>query len=357
MRLRFWLLVATLVCGPRVYAQPVIVSNAEVPCRGCSLRIDSVATIGRGQAVGEYFRGQQISVIVKDRLATSSTVPIQLFDLRGRFLGLLGREGQGPGEFPAWITGLASGPSNTLYAFVPRPPLAIVFDSALKFVRNVSLAKTSRNPTVLSNGNFAGLNQFPPSPSRPPDSSEYAKTYAQPLFHVFSSTGAYLRSVGTSLSLADNMIAAGFGGTIWTAKDAPYELKQWSQDGALLRVIQRVTSFFGRSRYLGRWPFIAAQITRPNLANMFQDQEGLLWVAIRVVKPTWNRSMQPFEDFCCETIIEVLDPANGTLFGTARIALPVQRIMEHGYLAGVATGRDGEPLLVLYRAQLTRPPR
>jgi hypothetical protein len=247
------------------------------------------------------------------------------------------------------------GPSEGLYVFVEQQ--VSVFDSTRRFVRTFSLAQGARQSVVLSNGNVAGLNRFPPRPTTQPDPSRPLETFAEPLFHVFGANGALLRSVDTVLSTADDLIAPGAAGTVWTGKLAPYQLKQWAQDGRLLRTINRVTPFFDTRPYEFASGWFTARGPQPILADVYQDPRGFLWVGVVIPKPNWKETTKAGQYFCCESLVEVLDPMTGALIASARIPLMPHRIMDDGYLAAVTTGPDDEPLLVLYRARLNIPGR
>jgi hypothetical protein len=86
-----------------------------------------------------------------------------------------------------------------------------------------------------------------------------------------------------------------------------------------------------------------------------QDSGGLLWVALKVAKPDWSKAIEAGDEHCCESLIEVLNPLTGALLGSTRIPLHLQVLMADGYIGAVAEGEGGEPLLVLYRAQLAGP--
>jgi hypothetical protein len=339
-------------------AQPRRVSSSIVsPCYGCSLRVDSVATVGGGEDPAAYFtRPAFNAALINDRLLIGATTPVQIFTLKGEFGGVLGRSGQGPGEFPSWITGIASGPNRSLHVFVG--PQVVIFDSTLQFERKVTLAHGSLRPVVLSDGSYAGLARMPPTRGGgPPTAGDYKKVVDGPLFELFSRDGKYIRSVGATLSLADEIIAAGSGATVWTGKRAPYELKQWSQDGTLLRVFERITPAFDSSPYIGPWPYVPGRGPRARLLDVRQDSDGRLWTAFSVRKGGADLSVLTDSAVkqCCETVIEVLDPQTGTLLGTTRIAHHVFRLLDRGYIVAGASGENGEPLAIIFVGRLTVP--
>lgn len=192
---------------------------------------------------------------------------------------------------------------------------------------------------------------------RPPAPDGYTRTFREPLFHLFDSTGALIRSVGAELTYADEIIAPGAGGTIWTAKRAPYELRQWAQGGSLLRILERATPAFGRAPYVGPWPYVPGDGPRPRLLAVRHDADGRLWTAFRIRRP--GADIRVIDDrtleTCCITVLEVLDPANGALLGTATIPFHVYHLLPDEYILAGTTGSAGEPLVVLYRARLTVP--
>lgn len=352
------LAIGLVACDPAV-PQPVHVSStATQACHGCTLTIDSVSTIGGGTKPESYFETAAIDgVVVGERLMIAATVPVQVFSLEGRALGTLGRRGKGPGEFPSWITGMGVDARRNLHVFVVQE--VVVFDSTLRFDHKVTLARGSLRPTVLSDGKYAGIARLTGSAiGTPPRKDSYIKTFEQPLFHLFSATGAHIRSIGTRLSLADGIIAPGADGTVWTAKHAPYELRQWAQDGALLRVFARSTPRFGNAPYLGPWPYVPGERPRARLLAMRQDERDHLWTAFSVKRPDASpnvASTDPIAD-CCETIIEVLDSATGDLLGTGRVPSHVYDFLADGYILTKASRDQDEPLVGLYRARLTLPP-
>lgn len=331
-------------------AQAVTLSSTgTMPCRGCSLTIDSITTLGQTEQPGQFFAREAFSaVIVNGRVLVSSTAPIQMFDLNARFLGLLGRQGQGPGEFPTWLTGISLGPSKRIHAFAGQQ--VVVFDSSSGFLRAVTLGRGSQVPTVLSDGRYAGLARLPAGGRASSTAPNYAQSFQSPLFHLFDSTGLFVRSAGTMLSHADQLISAGERGTVWTGKRAPYEMKQWSRDGLLLRTIERVTPWFDRTPYN---PFSSDADGRPRseLRRLFQDARGRLWTSVSIAKLPSSRGSVAAAS-CCDSLIEVIDPASGALIASARVPHFVNSILEDGYIAATASGIGGEPLLVLYRARL-----
>ncbi len=335
------------------------VSTATSACRDCRFEIDSVATLGRSETSGEYFVTPSFTgAVVGERLLVAATVPLLLFDLEGRFLGTHGRQGPGPGEFPGWIRGISVGPGRTVHTFVSQQVL--VFDSSFGFLRKVPLARGSLGPTVLSDGRYAGMARVPPSRGGgPPARDGYTRTFPGPLFHLFGGDGTYLRSVGSSLSFADEIIAAGANGSIWTGKRAPYEIRQWSQDGSLLRVVERVTPSFDRTPYIGPWPYVPGQGPRPRLLAIRQDSAGRLWTAFAVRRQGVDQRTlsEGSLETCCETIIEVFDPVTGALLGTGKVPFYVHHLVDGGYIIAGTTGSNGEPLIVLYRAHLHVPGR
>jgi hypothetical protein len=345
--------------GAPLEAQPALISSTDTsPCHGCTLALDSITTIGRGQNEGEYFARETIGAVVTNgRVWVISTLPLQVFDLAGHFVAGLGRIGQGPGEFPGWLDNISISPAHEVYAFSGLK--TVVYDSTLRLLRQITLASRSLRVAVLTDGKVAGLNRPPTSSTRVlgslPTPADYARTFAEPLFRVFSPTGSLLRPVGTTLAVADQIITAGTAGTVWTAKKAPYEIKQWAQDGTLLRAINRVTPFFDGSAWAG--PYRSSDGgDATNVVVIRQDSRGRLWTVIGVAKHNW-KELERAGKYCCESIVEILDPLTGELLASARIAAQVRFLMDDGYLGAIADGPSGEPLLVLYRARLTLPGR
>lgn len=170
---------------------------------------------------------------------------VRVLDASGQYVRSFGRTGSGPGELRV-PTSLAVGPGGRVYVYDAGTATISEFSRAYDFIRTVRpspLVGDVRNFLVMGDRIYiAGVGRIAPLTGA--------------TIHVFSlDDGRHLFSFGTlppaaSLDIS-YLLGAGFisrarGGAIWYAQRAPYALRKYSQDGALLVEIERPNDFLPR---------------------------------------------------------------------------------------------------------------
>ena len=317
----------------------VVVDTTHV-CATCRLTFDSVATLelpdrnGRPQAIQDV-----VAPTVGRFVALARGLPIPVFSSAGRLIDSTGWDG-GVMRTPP-IT-QAVGPRGDLFFF--GDSRVVVFDSSGRFRRSMTLRNNLRKPVILSDGKIAGL-----LPLIMPSSASKGSVVDLPLFRLHDTTGAELRGIGSAAVDADAVLFAGKGGTMWTARFAPYELKQWSQAGELLRLVNRPMPGFGGQQFLGD------SAIQPRLIDARQDDAGLIWVAY--LSSTRKPGCQQAAARCWDSTVDVLDPDRGELIAKGRLPILVSALLDHGYVSALVDPASDRRIAVVYRGRLTRPGR
>jgi hypothetical protein len=346
-----------------VYAQApaaLVISSTRV-CDNCSIRGVRVATIEHGPDHLGYsdrvraYAAQDGHFFVVDPL----TFPAQVIvtDAAGRFLRTLGRFGHGPGEFQQPAVALAhTADSVAVYDLLGRS--ISVFDRRLQFVRRYIVAQVGITA-------FAAV-LFPDGHLVKNALLMTRESIGYPL-HVIDATGAPVRSFGKEVRSSTpasapsdaRLLAVRDDTTFWAAHAYRYEIELWSRTGRRLGSLLRDAPWFP--------PYQEGSmlhLPRPYIQGVFQDAVGLLWVHIAVPDPR-RPAMPRIENNAAagaarsnatyNTIIEVIDPAAGTLLATARFQQFFHLAIQPGLLVMNVEDADGfESRLHVWRLQLVR---
>lgn len=319
----------------------VVVDTTRV-CSVCRLAFDSVVTLAGLDRERTAQRVQDVAAPADGRFVVlSRRLPVPVFSSAGALIDSIGWDG---GAMRTPPISQAVGPRRELFFFTDDAR-GVVFDSIGRLRHAVILTGGVRKPVVLSDGKIAGL-----VPLIVPGTSKDAAVDL-PLIRLYDSTGARLRTIGSAAVDADAVLFAGKDRTMWTARFAPYELKQWSQSGELLRVVERPMSGFGGQQFLGG----AGGYVQPQLIAARQDEDGLLWVAyLSSMRKTGCRDVAAR---CWDSAVDVVDPDTGELIATGRLPILVSALLDHRYVSAFVDLSPDRRVAVIYRGRLTRPNR
>ncbi len=275
----------------------------------------------------------------------------RLFDLGGKYLTTLGREGAGPREFQAAELVHATGDTAMIHDIALRrmtfvaPP-----DSFLRTVvwphRPYSLHELADGTFVVSTGDFSA---------------------GPPMMHL-SRTGDLLAEFGEYAAEANQesrhrLFAAAADGGFWSARPwHKYEVQRWRSPGDLVETIRLTASWFPDYGL----PQRPSRMTPPSpfLVAMWSDAEGMLWMVGGAPDERWFEGVSAPEtlpdgrefariddpDRVFDTMIERWDPRTNTRLFSERLDTFYSISPEPWVLGSVRDdGMAGYKLVTLWR--------
>lgn len=362
-----FILMLLAAAGGSASAQTVVVAD-RVTCPQCRIELEHLATIGSVEERG-YLADHPIP-LVRDRggryfvSTISSAHEIGVYSSSGRFLGTLGRRGEGPGEFQ-WVQNLLIVPGDTLYVFDGGNARISVFSPDLALARDVRFPFLLHfMPLALtSTGNVVGSGDI-----------KTVERIGYPL-HLLDREGTLLRSFGAEEPVYRRdapffnfrAIAASRGGGVWAGHFTQYVIELWSGDGALRHRLIRGPSWF--EPYV-RGVIYPSSEEPPNrqFYGLKEDAAGRLWTLVHVPDPRYTEALgtpepgeggrryAPILDYqrLRDTVIEVLDPEQASVIARARIDQYAINWIDDDELATYRE-TNGVPYVDIWRVRLVNP--
>jgi hypothetical protein len=128
-------------------------------CAGCSIELTKVATVGSSSDpvlfvnYSSVYRGPRNTILVATTLYANPPA-LLVYDSAGTFVRQVGRPGQGPGEFPSFVSVIGIGRGDSLF-LRERQGRVQVFTPDFSFGRVIPEFGIQMSPNmVLPNGNF-----------------------------------------------------------------------------------------------------------------------------------------------------------------------------------------------------------
>jgi hypothetical protein len=233
------------------------------------------------------------------------------------------------------------------------------------FIRSVPFANAITGKLVLRNDVLVA-NDFGGSPNG-----------VALALHLWAPSAAHIRSfdewtgpiTANQAWLLARVMSEDRRGGLWTAWVARYRVEHWSADGRRLQSFQRAADWFPEATGV---PSSGALGTRPaTIAQAIQqDSLGRVWVIISMARDDWKNALGPPQmvsdglvgypardsSGLYESVIEVIDPASGTLVSSRRVPYYLQYFPALGEITGYRQDADGVPYIDIYRIDLQRPP-
>lgn len=321
-----WILVATIIVGPTTadsQSRSAIVGGPV--CAQCRIEFQVIATLG---GPSDSVDLDLHSRVVRDKHGRFYTVPtrpgkVAVYEEDGRLTAVVGRLGDGPGEFRS-VSSIAIGPGDSLFVF--SSPRVTVFSPSGRFVRTRMIPGSFRvrSAAVLADGSMIlqGL-------------VNSAAEFGLP-FHRLPPAGDVLRSFGAPAdasfvwrSVYDEArrFATAGDSVLWSSKLSHYLLEEWTLDGSARRSIERKVEWFAPWTWTpGRETDVRIAAPDPHISGVTVDDSGLLWVSAQVKDQAW-RQRRPSETpigaaeyaEAVDTMIEVIDPARPALLASRRL--------------------------------------
>lgn len=326
IRLTLVLIFGALVAACDAAAQQTLVPEGAT-CPRCKISARPTVSIGDMEGPGAFSSAP--AHVTTDRfgrfLIYAEKIP-QVFDARGRFLSDIGRPGKGPGEifdpgFPVAVAG------DSILVIEPRMNRASLFGPDLQFARQIRLPGSMSPSIVVLHW---------------PDSVVFTgqihtrERFGFPI-HLISlaeNDAQVLRSGGDDKQRPeDRLYVLAVAGTrqVWGSRLGEYRLDQWNTKLTRVLSVHRDPKWWSKDYSPMGTP---TSPPTPIIQRVLVDQNGLLWVFVRVAGKNWrdgwpashgeevpNRSMN-FEKLF-GTVIEVIDPAAGRVVTRSTLDFPV----------------------------------
>ena len=309
---------------PLLAQQPVRVSG-DVVCAECVITIDTVLTLGglEGEGMEAIDMGSAITIDARKRiLITNLFHPrIYVFDMAGRFLRSVGRQGEGPGEYSTGISHINAGP-RYIHVFEYHTGRTVL-DHDFKFVRRDRFpGQVTRSFAMDSE--IVAFSTWIPTPAG-----------AGHKLHLLAPSGE-LKSYGGDDSAYRKPVrfggdVTGDGTSLWSIEYESTRVTRWDllPKPAPARIWERTVDEWDR---YDRGPDI---FPVPGNTGVMLDENGL-WITWNAPDSGWEGSLpegggplsDPLQDVY-DSWVELLDPDTGE---------SLARYFDKGMFLGFAQG-------------------
>ncbi len=360
------ILAVILVVSPAsAAAQSLALSRipSTVSCSACSISVRRVTTLGNGSRAGALpIMPLQVTQDARGRIFAVVSVgdqPVLVYDSTGKFIRVLGRVGDGPGEFRrAWRVDFKG---DTIIVFDSRNRRASLFSASFEYRRQFPLFAFFAESLRLPSGNYVGNS-----------SVSSASRSGMPL-HFFTET-----ALGKSFGGSDTVVfdprqdmrerlrfSLSTHGRFWVADELSYVVTQYDTTGRQIRRIARVAEWFPPSPN----KIVLPTPTVPPYSRIIavrEDRAGLLWVFTAVADPKWAQGLGPKSstadgptghrwdsyELMFDTQIEVIDTRANRVVSAVRIPELVLASLSENKVA-ILRDQNGEPVVDVVQINLT----
>jgi hypothetical protein len=319
----------------------------------CTIALTAVAELSDAAAPGEI-RTDTRRYVGRDsrgRFFTAGNTGPLVFDGPGAPARVLGRRGQGPGEFISPASPLI-GPRDSIYVYDHRQRRMSVYSPSLEPAREFHVAHAP--DLVLSDGSFLVARQIPADPDR----------VGFPA-HRVSAEGEFLESFGTEhpafrpdLEIALSKVATrAADGNVWLVPMRASRLEKWNPiSGERIQSLEIDFEWFVES--FGAFQEESKRPLATHLA-IWEDPAGRVWFLTRVPDDDETRIEDPHYESTPDTraalfdwVLGVVDPATGGVLANRRFERPTFMNPQSGILTSFSRILLDETVITAWRASL-----
>ena len=354
-------------CDAPAQASGSTVTISRVSCIDCRLELQQLTTLGGADAPTPHpwyrvWRDRHKRFYVAPLYRR--TAEIAVFDSLGRQLHIIGRDGEGPGEF-SFVRAAIPGPGDSLFVFDIGNVRVSVLSPSYEYVRSYPLVGRSWEDALVLDSSRVLLQASLRSPERA----------GYPL-HLLDADGSITRSFGSEEPVVDRrspldglrLIAGATTGSVWSGMLNEYELEKWDLQGRRLLTIRREADWFRSWRQQNAQPEDMVR-PLPRLHGLHQDDTGRLWSFVWVAESNWSprRSsgqskagvehtpVPPTElDRFKDTIVEIFDPRKREVVASQRFNELLRPLADDLVYSDVEDAQ-GNQLIAIWRLRLLEP--
>lgn len=336
-------------------------------CGTCRIELTKAAVLGADERELTFDTRRPLAIAADSRgriiAGPIETRGFAVFDSTGRLLRRVGREGSGPGEYRR-IWNIVVGPGDSVFVGEVTERRLTVYSPSLEVARTRTFPLMHDDIVALPDGRMI-LATVDDSPLRA----------GLPL-HLMTPEGAHGKSFGVDNPTYDEWsrshfwrrLAMAAGGGFWTAPLVRYELELWTDRLERAVTLVRSAPWFpplATPYPSGRQSDEVRPV--PEIRDLVQDREGLLWVIIAVADENWRQTRPaagaPVERGLLslaqrapnyDTIVEVIDPRNGQLLASIRRPESFFGVRGAPLLYTVRENQAGAESLEIWRLSLHR---
>jgi hypothetical protein len=295
--------------GQEVLAAQELIPIGESPdCDSCRAGLSPVVRLGSLDDPAGFGPVVQIARNSRSEYVVSSATfdgELLVYGEDGSFLHTVGRRGEGPGEFRRMQL-LDFDAHDSLHAVETSGPRHSVFAPDFSFARSVQMQTRTMAMRIEESGAV-----FAVAPAMT-DSGSYALQRISPDGTGLAAFDSIEPGARGPAAMGRN-ITVDPAGRRWSVGMADYRVKQWGEDGGLIRIFEARREWIPESI-----PMRLERDQRPpgQMAGLEADERGLLWVFAAVPDADWappSPGTRPSPKTMYDTVVEVIDPAEGTL--------------------------------------------
>jgi hypothetical protein len=338
---RFLLLLVLAACGPTDSLER---DGLDAPrCTACRIGLTPIVEIGFTEAPIAPSSGALVALDANhDRfivVALPFRSEIHEFDAEGRYVRSVGQEGPGPEDY-LYISAIEFDATDSLWVFDTGNGRADVFGPDLVRARSVTIEGAVDEVVAFDDGTFAirGI------------TTDTAGTISVARLMRRDGTTSVLIREGDGASGLDpagelGAIAKGRGRRdLWAAASHTWVVELRTAIGDIDNTFERAPAWLqiADATRLDQYPGLDL---RPALLDMALDFTGNLWVISGTIErrlPAPDRTQGVINvDEWVDTVIEVIDPANGALVTSVRLDHAPPRFLRDGLVQRVVFDPNG----------------
>lgn len=300
-------------------------------CANCEIDLELIAVLGGSDLPFELGMVSNVAVMASGHFLVAPTLnpgEIAVFDQHGKFERVIGREGDGPGEYRR-IRTIVVGPADTIRVLEWASFSTLAPD--FSFLRRTFFDRLVDAWTVLPTGGLAVL-----STSLGTGSPPNRLHILGPDGRLESSFAAAPRSYDRRRDVNERFGAlapSGRLGGIWFAKSNRYAVELYVAQELRKVIMRQVDWFQPWEGYLPLEGF--ASPPRPAIEAIAELRDGSLLVLARRADSMWERNRVAFaraagpesfrprdidRNLMFDSVVELIDPTTGAVIGIARSA-------------------------------------